>query len=396
MSRQATFLSSPREAADRPSGRRGPSALLAAVVTAALGATLAFAPQALAADDPAPGTIGGAPSAAGSDSGSGSSSDSDESTLTWSVRPTPREEGDTRPNYLLDVAGGDVVEDSIRIRNFGKTELPLTIYASDAITTATGAIDLLPAGETPNDVGSWIELDESELRVPPGEHIDVPFTMTVPSNAESGDHVGGIVTSFLSSGQDDDGQPVKLDRRLGTRVQVRVAGDLRPGLTITQFDTSYGGTANPAGRGDMTVNYTVTNTGNVRMSALQTFSVGGLFGLTGKTADLVPMPELLPGNSLTMTSKVTGVWPILRSSGELEVRPVPTRPGDNFPALKSANASASTWTIPWTLVFLLLLGAAGTSATILARRELSRREAARVDQAVQETLAVHGVTGSQA
>jgi hypothetical protein len=97
-----------------------------------------------------------------------------------------------------------------------------------------------------------------------------------------------------------------------------------------------------------------------------------------------------------MTSKVTGVWPILRSSGELEVRPVPTRPGDNFPVLKSANASASTWTIPWTLVFLLLLGAAGTSATILARRELSRREAARVDQAVQETLAVHGVTGGQA
>ncbi len=219
--------------------------------------------------------------------------------------------------------------------------------------------------------------------------------MTVPSNAESGDHTGGIVTSYIAPGQDDDGQPVKLDRRLGSRVQVRVDGELRPGLSITDFQTSYDGTANPAGKGDMTVTYTVTNTGNVRMSALQTFKVAGPFGLSGKTADLNLMPELLPGNSLTMSSTLSGVWPILRNSADLEVRPVPTRPGDNFPALKSAKASSGQWTIPWTLVFLLLLGAAGTSGTILARRELQRREAARVDEAVQATLAAHGVTEGQ-
>ncbi len=383
MSRQATV--STAGTAARPTGRRRPSGLLAAAVVAMLGGALALGPSAVAADNPTPGTIGGAPSA----------ESQEENTLTWSVRPTPREEGDNRPNYLLDVKAGDVVKDAIRVRNFGKTELPLTIYASDAITTSTGAIDLLPAGETPRDVGAWIELERSELRIAPGEHVDVPFTMTVPSNAESGDHTGGIVTSYIAPGQDDDGQPVKLDRRLGSRVQVRVDGELRPGLSITDFQTSYDGTANPAGKGDMTVTYTVTNTGNVRMSALQTFKVAGPFGLSGKTADLNPMPELLPGNSLTMSSTLSGVWPILRNSADLEVRPVPTRPGDNFPALKSAKAASGQWTIPWTLVFLLLLGAAGTSGTILARRELQRREAARVDEAVQATLAAHGVTEGQ-
>lgn len=351
--------------------------IVALVATAWCGPALGS--SAVAADDPPPGAIGGAPSAEAQE----------QSTLTWSVRPTPREGEQNRPNYLLDVEPGQVVEDSIRVRNFGKTELPLTLYASDARTTETGAIDLLPAGERPKHVGAWIELGTSELRIAPDEFVDIPFTMTVPDNAESGDHVGGIVTSYVAPGSDDTGQPVKLDRRLGTRVQVRVAGDLRPGLTITSFSTAYGGTVNPAGQGDMTVTYTVTNTGNVRMSAQQFLEVDGPLGLTGVAADLNPMPELLPGNSLTMTSKVSGVWPILRTSSELEVRPIPTRPGDAFPALQSAFASRGTWTVPWTLILFLLAVAAGTAGTVLMRRQQVRPDD-RVDDEAPGQLAGQG------
>jgi hypothetical protein len=353
--------------------------VIAALVAAALCGPV-LGTSAAAADDPPPGTIGGAPSAQAQE----------QSTLTWSVRPTPREGEENRPNYLLDVEPGQVVEDSIRVRNFGKTELPLTLYASDARTTETGAIDLLPAGERPKDVGAWIDLEKSELRIAPEEFVDIPFTMTVPDNAESGDHVGGIVTSYIAPGSDETGQPVKLDRRLGTRVQVRVAGELRPGLTITSFNSSYGGTVNPAGKGDMTVTYTVTNTGNVRMSAQQFLEVDGPLGLTGVEADLNPMPELLPGNSLTMTSRISGVWPILRASSELEVRPIPTRPGDNFPALQSAYASSGNWTMPWTLILFLLAIAGGTAGTVLMRRQQQAREDARVDEKVRAELAGQG------
>lgn len=374
MSRQATVIPR-RDARTRPSGRRQ-SALLAASVAAVLGGSLALGPSAGAVEDPTPGSIGGAPA----------TDAQEKSSLTWSVRPSPRENEGNRPNYLFDVEGGDVIEDSIRVRNFGKTPLVLTLYASDARSTETGAIDLLPAGEEPRDVGSWIELAESELRIKPEEFLDIPFTMTVPENAESGDHVGGIVTSYIVPGSDQNGQPVKLDRRLGSRVQVRVAGELKPGLTITEFESSYGGTVNPAGQGDMTVTYTVTNTGNVRMSAQQILDVDGPLGLTGIKVSLNPMPELLPGNSLTMTSKVSGVWPVLRAKSELEVRPVPTRPGDNFPALQSALAAGGTWTIPWTLLLLLVVLVGSTAGIIVVRRQSKEREDERVKGKVRAQL----------
>lgn len=396
----------PRLAANRTFGPRGRHTLTGPAVTgtaltgaaltgtalaALLGGLMAAAPAEAMTPTASRGAARTALAIADGDDGQDSGN-----TLTWSVRPTPSEnEESARPNYLLDVEEGEVVEDSIRVRNFGERELTLTIYASDARTTETGAIDLLPAGEEPRDVGAWIELDTNKVTIPAKDFIDVPFTLTVPADAESGDHTGGIVTSYMAPGTDTEGQPVKLDRRLGTRVQVRVDGELRPGLTITDFHASYDGSANPAGKGDMTVTYTVENTGNVRMSAQQVLNVDGALGLTGVKATLNPMPELLPGNSLTMTSKVSGVWPAIRTSSELEVAPIPTRPDDSFPALRSAMASAGSWTMPWVLLLLLLAIGGGTGGAIVVRRQNKAREDKRVSAAVEAKLAEQGAPGAQ-
>ncbi|MDG4792753.1 DUF916 domain-containing protein [Micromonospora sp. WMMD1082] len=304
----------------------------------------------------------------------------DEPTLTWSVRPTPTDDDPQRPNFSYDLVPGQRIEDSIRVRNFGAEPLTLAVYASDARTTSSGALDLLPAGAEPTDVGKWIVLDTNVIKVPPKKFVDVPFTMVVPAGVENGDHTGGIVTSYRSPGFDREGRAVVLDSRLGSRMYVRVGGELRPELQISDIRISYAGTNNPLRPGKARVTYTVTNTGNVRLAAEQLVIVPGRLGFPGREAVLDPMPELLPSNSLTFSVEITDVWPSFRTAGSVELRPVPTRDGDVFaPDTPVATGSAATWSIPWfQLVVLLML--ALTVLLVVRRVRRRQRQLAEADQ----------------
>ncbi|MFY1671385.1 WxL protein peptidoglycan domain-containing protein [Plantactinospora sp. WMMB334] len=305
-------------------------------------------------------------------------------TLTWSVRPTPAAGKPERPNFSYDLVPGQRIEDSIRVRNFGAEPLTLALYASDARTTSSGALDLLPAGEQPTDVGKWVVLDSGVIEVPPKRHVDVPFTMVVPAGAEHGDHTGGIVTSYRSPGTDNRGRAVVVDRRLGTRMYVRVGGELRPELTVSEVRVSYSGTGNPVRPGDARVTYTATNTGNVRLGAEQVVVVPGRLGFPGREVVLERMPELLPSNSLTFSVDVPDVWPTFRTAGTVELRPVPTREGEVFaPETPLATESAATWSIPWSQLALLLVVTVAALWVMWRLRRRRRRQAAAHQQAVQ-------------
>lgn len=271
-----------------------------------------------------------------------------DSELMWSVRPTPKDDADTRPNFQYEMEAGSTVRDSFRIRNHGDEELNLAVYASDAVVTESGSLDLLPESEAPTDVGNWVRLAADEVTLPAGKFVDVPFTMSVPAKAESGDHSGGIVTSVVTRSSANGGQPVILDRRLGSRLQVRVVGDLAPSLEIADLGVDYRSTANPFGRGGLTVSYRVTNNGNVRMAAAPVIQVRGPAGLLGQTAVLERTAELLPGSSLTYRVLVPDIWPTLRPSVTLKLTPVATRAGDDFPDGLIFTSSADVTAVPWT------------------------------------------------
>lgn len=329
-------------------------------------------------------------------------------TLTWSVRPTPTDDEPDRPNFAFDLSPGDVITDSIRVRNFDDEVLPLAIYATDAITTPSGAYDLLPGSETPTGVGRWITLDTSAtlptghglILVPGQGYVDVPFTLVVPANAESGDHSGGLVTSFISEGTGGAGEPVVFDHRLANRVQVRVSGPLNPVLEVDDVEVIYHGTLNPFRPGSMTVSYTVANTGNVRLGADQKIMTRGLLGITGTESTLNVMPELLPGNSLRFTVEISGVWPGFLTETRAEVTPLAVRPGDVIDS-DPVSGITTTWTIPWSHLVIVLLLVGVILIVVMIRRARRRRLAGltetealievRVQEAVDAALAARGL-----
>jgi hypothetical protein len=346
------------------------------LVTVALAVASAPGPAQAAPTAPPPSPSPPAAAAAGPD----------RSTLSWSVRPTPTASAPDRPNYSYDATPGKTVKDSIRIRNYDRTPLALDLYASDALTTSSGALDLLPAGRKPVDVGAWIKLDKGHVVVPANKFLDVPFTMTVPAGVEPGDHTGGIVTSYKQAGKSATGAPVVLDRRLGSRVQVRVAGALHPALVVSDLSVGYSGTVNPIGPGSLQVHYTVRNTGNVRLAADQTVTASIPFA-TVQTVTPRPVPELLPGSSLSFTVDLPGVWPAFLGTARVELRLKPTRPGDSFPPDTSASGSHSVLTMPWPQLVVLLLLVGLVLGWRWSRVRRRRREATLVDTAVKNALA---------
>ena len=221
----------------------------------------------------------------------------------WSIDTVDSDRGTGRPNFSYDVNPGDVIADAFTVTNTGPGALNLTIYAADAFTTATGAVDILENGEPSVDAGTAVAPGAGSISLEPGASVDVPFTLTVPADATPGDHSAAIVASLLPGDSTDQ---VKVERRLGLRIDMRVSGELAPTAEIRSLATNWGAAGvNPFGGGTTTVSYELVNTGNVRLASLEDLRLSGIGGSAGVALTGGEIPELLPGSAVTITREVT-------------------------------------------------------------------------------------------
>ncbi|MGM1065702.1 WxL protein peptidoglycan domain-containing protein, partial [Saccharothrix sp. Mg75] len=271
---------------------------------------------------------------------------------TWSVAPASASGPDGRARFDYVVEPGMRYDDHLAVRNLGEGEITLDLYAGDAVNTGTGGFDLLARDEASAVVGDWVTVSAPRVVVPARGTAVVPFSVAVPADAEPGDHVGGLVAALTTSGGDT---PVEVERRVGSRLYARVAGPIDATVRIDSVTPSYRGTPNPAGTGEVDVTYTIVNDGNLRLSLLPSVRLSGPFGLGERSTTGEVLPELLPGNAVTLTRTVTDVWPL----GPLDVRvtaePVTSATQSLGGAVPPATADASVWAVPWTALGALAL-----------------------------------------
>ncbi|MFE3200632.1 WxL protein peptidoglycan domain-containing protein [Embleya sp. NPDC059237] len=285
---------------------------------------------------------------------------------TWSVQPSTEHGPDDRPAFRYALAPGARQVDYVAVTNVGDEPLTVDLYAQDAFTTASGGFDLLAAGRPAADVGAWIRLKESRITVPPHARSDVPFELAVPADASPGDHAGGIVASLAGPGRDRAGNRVVVDRRVGTRMYLRVDGPLRPALTSGGLSASLRTSLDPRD-GALNVTYTVRNSGNIRLGARPDLTVRGPWGLTGTHRKLGPLPELLPGASLTRTVRVSGVTQAFRLDVDLALHPTPV-PGGSPDTGPTTHAHTTVRAIPWSAMATAAALLALITARLLHRR----------------------------
>jgi uncharacterized protein (DUF2062 family) len=290
--------------------------------------------------------------------------------VAWTVQTADNGNGTARANFSYEAEPGEVIQDSMIVVNTGTVALPLAVYAADAFTAPSGDIDVLVDGSPSVGSGTWVTLSPAALDLAPGQQAEVAFTVTVPADARPGDHAAGIVTSLVS---EDASQSLSVDRRLGTRVNVRVAGDLAPAAVVSGVATGYTPSWNPFAPGVLTVAYSFENSGNTRLTGYETIAAFGPIGLLSTTTPATQLKEVIPGSTIEVRSDIE-----LLSPGWLtgSVTVAPEGVGLGAGSVTPITVHFSVPAIPWSLYALLLLVVAIVLAVVLFIRRHERRSQA--------------------
>jgi len=298
--------------------------------------------------------------------------------VTFGISPAGAQLPDDRPFIAYTAAPGSVIYDHVAIINQDDQSLGLQVYGADVVQAEGGGLSVR-AGDQPSiDAGGWLTVGNgSQVNVGPqtkehgiGFQI-VPITVTVPKDAQPGDHVAGVVAALTVLGRPGTNAPaIKFDQRVAARVYVRVPGVLTPGVVITDVHTDWKAHG-LFGQGTVTVTYTLKNVGNVRVGVEPSVRYSAPFGLVARSAAAEKINDLLPGASVTQQTTFAGAWAFGPNPVHVDAHVVaPTGGGD--PGVGTVRDSRILWAGSWLLLVLLLL-VIGLIVWRIRRRRRERR-----------------------
>ncbi|GAA2223929.1 DUF916 domain-containing protein [Herbiconiux moechotypicola] len=322
--------------------RRGLSALLAALTLAA-GLSVATAPLPARADE----------------------------TNGISGSPSDENGGDGRSRFDYTVQPGQQLDDHYVVRNTGTTAQVMKVYATDAYNTEDGAYGLLETGVAPADAGAWVSFGGAasvDIPLDPGASQVVPFTIAVPADAAPGDHAAGVVISTTSVESQ-----ILVDRRVATRLYVRVPGELQPALTISSIAADYDGRFNPLD-GQVSITFTVQNSGNVALGANIVAGVNTYLGIGAGETSRQELAEMLPGSTRTITMVVNGIGQLGYLNPYVSLAPTVDENAMNPGPLDTVNRDTIAFAVPWLLLALFVL-ALGVFLFVRIRRARDEKTA---------------------
>lgn len=318
---------------------------------------------------------------------------------TWAVQPADESGPDGRVSLRHTIDPGSVVDDRIALTNFGPRPATFAVYASDGTITADGDFDLIPNDEPATDGGSWIGFGDLTgaaaregggllVEVPEESVLLIPVQIAVPENATPGDHPAGIVAELVP----DAGSGVQFASRVGVRAHLRVSGDIVPALVPEAVTASYTPSWNPFAPGTVTVTYTLSNAGNVRLGAEADTTVAGPLGLAAASATS-QQREILPGTG-GVVIETMAVWPLFFAWGDVDAQPLTVGEDEIDGPLPAAATSFGVWAVPWSQLLLIALLAGAVALFLRTRKRSQQRIQARIDAAVAAATAAGAPSSS--
>jgi len=285
---------------------------------------------------------------------------------SWSVSPTGTNGVTPRDWFEYQLRPGQTLRDMVSVSNLTDHDMTFKIYAADAYNApGDAAFALKLRTDEAADAGAWIHFGLDTLTVPARSRADFPFELSIPPDASPGDHTAGIIAEDASPPSATDQTGVAIQRRVGTRVYIRVNGPVHPELAVTKIGIRKRQALFPpfSGRGQLDAGYVITNTGNVRLAGQATLRLKGLFGRTLKTLAPVDIPELLPGGSFVVNEPLGSLPIIDRLRIEVAIK---------APGLETTRSKA-IWDIPWLEVLIVVILAVGFEARRRYRRWRDQR-----------------------
>ncbi|MFD9426496.1 MULTISPECIES: WxL protein peptidoglycan domain-containing protein [unclassified Streptomyces] len=285
---------------------------------------------------------------------------------SWSVYPAAAGSA-ARPYFYLSADPGATLTDRVTVTN--KTARPLTfrLYAADAYNTARdGGFAVRAQDEKQRSIGAWARTGRDRVTVKARGSVTVPVTITVPEDAEPGDHPGALI-ALDERVEDAEQGAVALGVRkaVGARIYLRVNGPTMPALSVDDIRVEHSRPLVPGtGKSRAVISYTLRNRGNVTLDPEVALRAEGLFGRTLLARDLKKIPsELLPRQQVRLTETWAGAPQLEWGEIRLTATARDTR----------ESATASYIALPWLVAAALgVIVATGTGLWIRARRGRAR------------------------
>jgi hypothetical protein len=125
----------------------------------------------------------------------------DDAAPQFGIRPAnPTAETSTGGYFTLKAQPGETVKDAVLVANPGTVPVKILLYAVDATSGQNGGAVYMNNDDPRKDVGAWITLEQTSVDVPPQKQTTVNFTMALPKDVRTGQHLGGIVAQLVQGG----------------------------------------------------------------------------------------------------------------------------------------------------------------------------------------------------
>lgn len=246
--------------------------------------------------------------------------------------------------FDVTVAPGQSYSDTVTVIN--PNDFPIGVQPSveNIAGGNQGSIDLTDTN-IPHGLDAWISLNENEFTLAPQQQLQVPFTITVPSDGEPGGHYGAILFRGLPASSTASSTGVGISGQVGTVILLNVPGD----SYATGNVASFAGPASYVSHGPFNFSFTVNNTGNTHFTPTGQITLSGpLFG-----KEVLPFTSgiVFPGYDRTFTAS----WPGRYAFGPITATLSLTIPDNTSTVTQSITFFAFPWQEALIIVLALII-----------------------------------------
>src|SRR3989338_952531 len=173
--------------------------------------------------------------------------------------------------YNLDL--GESKDDALTIFNTTDELQTVKVYAVDSVPSNQGNFALEAEADPKDGIGAWIKLSQDLITLQPGENQEILFTITIPQNADVGEHSGGIILQKAQGSQDQLQNGASIVTRVGIRVYETVPGEIKKVIEIKDFNVNLKKLKDQDPYYE--INLTAENQGNVSLQPKVALAIGG-------------------------------------------------------------------------------------------------------------------------
>jgi hypothetical protein len=207
------------------------------------------------------------------------------------------------PVLILSADPGQTITAKITVRNISGSSLLVTGQINDFVAAGEDGTPKILMEDTntesnPYSIINWIS-PMPQLNLISKQLETLPVTINVPADASPGGHYG--VVRFTGVPPELEGTGVSLSASLGSLILVRVSGDIKDELSMSDFFISQN--KKPGSffeQAPLTISEKIKNTGNVHEQPSGLVTITDMFGKKLATLGVnatAPQGNVLPGST---------------------------------------------------------------------------------------------------